>query len=65
MVKCLFAWPGLVMSTLESLLFYYPLSDGEYQKQRTELLLFILLQFSFYEDRCTDGYIDMHEQMQI
>lgn len=30
-----------------------------------ELLSFILLQLGFYEDRYTDGYIDMHEQLQM
>jgi len=39
MVKCLFAWLGLVMSTLESLLVYYPLSGGEYWKERNSRII--------------------------
>lgn len=41
MVKCLFAWPGLVMSTLESLLVYYPLAGGTYRKHRNSRIILI------------------------
>lgn len=35
------------------------------ETETAELLLFILLQLGFYEDRCTDAYIGMHKQLQI
>jgi len=35
------------------------------KRETAELLLLILLQLGFYEDGCTDGYIDMPKQWQI
>lgn len=36
---------------------------GREETETAELLSFILLQLGFYEDRGTDGYIDMHKQL--
>lgn len=59
------AWIGNVYFRELAVLLPTFLVENTRNRETAELLLFILLQLGFYEDRCTDGYRHMPEQLQI